>query len=44
MLAQAIASEAGLGFIAVKGSELYSKYVGETEKAISTVFRRYVAI
>uniref|UniRef100_A0A1D1ZMH4 AAA+ ATPase domain-containing protein n=1 Tax=Auxenochlorella protothecoides TaxID=3075 RepID=A0A1D1ZMH4_AUXPR len=40
MLAQAIASEAGLGFIAVKGSELYSKYVGETEKAISTVFRR----
>lgn len=42
MLAQAVATESGLGFIAVKGSELYRKYVGETEKAIANIFRRCI--
>lgn len=40
MLAQAVANEAGLGFLSVKGSELYSKYVGESEKAVVALFKR----
>ena len=42
MLAQAVANETGLGFLSVKGSELYSKYVGESEKAIAALFKRCV--
>lgn len=40
LLARAVASEAGLNFFAIKGPELFSKWVGESEKAISTLFKR----
>lgn len=38
--AKAIATEAGLNFIAVKGPELLSMYVGESERALREVFRK----
>ncbi|GLI62588.1 hypothetical protein VaNZ11_005262, partial [Volvox africanus] len=40
LLAKAVASEARLNFLAVKGGELVSKYVGESEKAIAGLFAR----
>lgn len=40
MVAKALATESGLNFIAVKGPELFSKYVGDTEKAIREIFRK----
>ncbi|GLC74667.1 hypothetical protein PLESTF_001542800 [Pleodorina starrii] len=40
LLARAVASEARLNFLAVKGGELVSKYVGESEKAIAGLFAR----
>lgn len=40
MIAKALATESGLNFIAVKGPELFSKYVGDTEKAIREIFRK----
>lgn len=40
LLAKALASESGLNFIAVKGPELLSKWVGDSEKAINTIFNR----
>ncbi|GBG68646.1 hypothetical protein CBR_g3187 [Chara braunii] len=40
MMARAVATEAGLNFIAVKGPELFSKWVGESEKAVHTLFAR----
>ena len=40
MLARAVASESGLNFLAVKGPELFSKYVGASEKAIVALFLR----
>ena len=40
LLAQAIASETNMNFIAVKGPELLSKWVGESEKGVRRVFRR----
>ncbi|XP_009773789.1 calmodulin-interacting protein 111 isoform X1 [Nicotiana tabacum] len=40
LLARAVASEAGLNFLAVKGPELYSKWVGESEKAVRTLFAK----
>ena len=40
LLARACASEAGLNFIAVKGPELFSKWVGESEKAVQALFAR----
>ncbi len=40
LLARAVASEAGLNFIAVKGPELFSKWVGESEKAVKALFAR----
>ncbi|CAG9462490.1 unnamed protein product [Pedinophyceae sp. YPF-701] len=39
-LARAVAGEAGLNFISIKGPELLSKYVGESEKALSALFAR----
>ena len=44
LLARAVASESGLNFLAVKGAELFSKYVGESEKAIASLFARQVYI
>jgi SpoVK/Ycf46/Vps4 family AAA+-type ATPase len=40
MMAKALATEAGLNFIAIKGPELFSKWVGESEKAIRELFRK----
>ena len=40
LLARAVACEAGLNFLSVKGPELFSKYVGESEKAVATLFAR----
>ena len=40
MLARAVASESGRNFLSVKGPELYSKWVGDSEKAVRTLFRR----
>ncbi|KAH3756506.1 AAA family ATPase [Pelomyxa schiedti] len=40
LLAQALATESHLNFIAVKGPQLLKKYVGESEKAISDVFKK----
>jgi AAA family ATPase len=37
MIAKALATESGLNFIAIKGPELFSKYVGDTEKAIREI-------
>ncbi|KAI7874649.1 AAA-domain-containing protein [Lichtheimia hyalospora FSU 10163] len=40
LMAKALATEAGSNFIAVKGPELFSKWVGESEKAVRQVFRK----
>lgn len=39
MIAKAIATESKLNFIAIKGPELFNKYVGESEKAIRELFK-----
>nr|OQO26584.1 hypothetical protein B0A51_06775 [Rachicladosporium sp. CCFEE 5018] len=40
MTAQAVANTYGLNFLAVKGAELISMYVGESERAIREIFRK----
>lgn len=40
LLARALASETEVNFISVKGPELLSKWVGESERGIREVFRR----
>ncbi|MBD3199565.1 MAG: CDC48 family AAA ATPase [Candidatus Lokiarchaeota archaeon] len=40
LLARAVASESKANFISIKGPELLSKWVGESEKAIREVFRK----
>lgn len=40
LLAKAVANEAGVNFISVKGPELLNMYVGESERAVRTCFRR----
>ncbi len=40
LLAKAVATESGSNFIAVRGPEILSKWVGESEKAIRQIFRR----
>ncbi|MBF0509903.1 MAG: CDC48 family AAA ATPase [Deltaproteobacteria bacterium] len=40
LIAQALARESGLNFISVKGPELLSKYVGESEERIREIFRK----
>ena len=40
LLAKAVASESEANFISVKGPELLSKWVGESEKGIREVFRK----
>lgn len=37
---KALATEAGLNFMAVKGAEILSMYVGESERALREVFRK----
>ncbi|XP_065881265.1 calmodulin-interacting protein 111 isoform X2 [Euphorbia lathyris] len=40
LMARAVASEAALNFFAVKGPELFSKWVGESEKAVRSLFAK----
>jgi len=40
LLAKAVATESEANFISIKGPELFSKWVGESEKAIREVFRK----
>ncbi|XP_061643708.1 ATPase family gene 2 protein homolog A isoform X1 [Phyllopteryx taeniolatus] len=44
MIAKALANESGLNFLAIKGPELLSKYVGESERAVRDVFRKARAV
>jgi len=37
---KALATEAGLNFLAVKGAEVLSMYVGESERALREIFRK----
>ena len=39
-MAKAMATEGHMNFCAVKGPELFSKYVGDSEKAVADVFRK----
>ncbi|KGU20790.1 AAA family ATPase [Candida albicans P57055] len=40
LTAKALATEFGLNFLAVKGPEIFNKYVGESERAIREIFRK----
>ncbi|KAF9448797.1 AAA family ATPase [Macrolepiota fuliginosa MF-IS2] len=40
VLARACACESGVNFMAVKGSELLNKYVGESERGVREIFRK----
>ena len=40
LLAKAVAKQSGLNFISVKGPELMSKYVGESERGVREVFKK----
>lgn len=39
LLAKAVASQTSVNFISVKGAELLSRYVGESERAVRNIFR-----
>ncbi|CCD27124.1 AAA family ATPase AFG2 NDAI_0J02320 [Naumovozyma dairenensis CBS 421] len=40
LTAKALATESGINFLAVKGPEVFNKYVGESERAIREIFRK----
>jgi transitional endoplasmic reticulum ATPase len=40
LIAKAVASESGVNFISIKGPELLSKWVGESEKGVREIFRK----
>lgn len=40
LLAKALANQSGVNFISIKGAELLSKYVGESENALREVFKK----
>ncbi len=40
LLAKAVANEANANFISIKGPEIFSKYVGESEEAVREVFQK----
>lgn len=40
LLANAVSSEAGANFISIKGPEVISKWVGDSEKAIRDIFKK----
>ncbi|XP_054720599.1 ribosome biogenesis protein SPATA5-like [Uloborus diversus] len=40
MIAKALVSESHLNFISIKGPQLFSKYVGESEQCVSELFKR----
>jgi SpoVK/Ycf46/Vps4 family AAA+-type ATPase len=39
-MAKALATETGMNFLAVKGPEVFNKYVGESERMIREIFRK----
>jgi SpoVK/Ycf46/Vps4 family AAA+-type ATPase len=39
-MAKALATETGMNFLAVKGPEIFNKYVGESERMIREIFRK----
>ncbi|XP_035217540.1 ATPase family protein 2 homolog isoform X2 [Stegodyphus dumicola] len=40
MIAKALASEGHLNFIPIKGPQIFNKYVGESEKCVSELFKK----
>lgn len=40
LMAKALATETGMNFFAVKGPEVFNKYVGESERTIREIFRK----
>jgi len=40
LLAKAVATESEMNFLSIKGPEIFSKWVGESEKAIREIFRK----
>jgi transitional endoplasmic reticulum ATPase len=40
LLAKAVAHECGVNFISIKGPELFSMYVGESERMVRDIFRK----
>jgi transitional endoplasmic reticulum ATPase len=40
MLARAVATESEANFISIKGPEIFSKWIGESEKAVREIFRK----
>jgi transitional endoplasmic reticulum ATPase len=40
LLAKAVATESSANFISIKGPEIFSKWVGESEKAIREIFKK----
>ncbi len=40
LLAKAVATESEINFLTIKGPEIYSKWVGESERAIREIFRK----
>jgi AAA family ATPase len=44
LMAKALATESGMNFLAVRGPELLSKWLGDSEKAVQTLFRRARAV
>ncbi|PLW34742.1 hypothetical protein PCANC_10443 [Puccinia coronata f. sp. avenae] len=40
LIAKALASESDMNFIAIKGSDLFHKFLGDSEKAIRDLFRK----
>ncbi len=40
LLARAVANESGANFISIKGPEVLSKWVGESEKAVREIFKK----
>ncbi len=39
-MARALATESGMNFVAVKGPELLSKWLGESERTLQALYRR----
>lgn len=40
LLAKAIATQSGTNFLSIKGPELFSKFVGESEEAVREIFKK----
>ena len=40
LVAKAVAFESGVNFISIKGPQLFSKHIGESERAVREVFRK----